>query len=161
MKGFTDLSVFAAFLNARAVEAHEAAQHALGHGAAIIRDEARMRIGSYQDGVGPFNGWDSLAEATQRQRERQGYAPDDPLLRAGSLRSAISSEQKGNDAAAGVKHGQSGIDGQDLAMIATVMELGSARVPARPYLGPAGFVKGEDVAKIVGQAVSDSLAGKK
>jgi len=160
MKAFTDLGVFGAFLAARAVEVEHAAHSALEHGAAVVRDEARLRIGTYQSEVGGFAEWSSLTEATHRERVRLGYSPDDPLLRSGDLRKAITSQREGNEAAAGVLQEASGADGRNLGNIAIWQELGTARIPPRAFLGPAGFVKADTVAELIGKAVTQSLAGK-
>ena len=161
MKAFSDLGVFGAFLAAQAVEVEHAAHSALEHGAAIIRDEARMRIGTYQGTTGPFAEWANLTEYTQTRRVELGYAPDDPLLRSGELRDAITSERTGNQAVAGVREDAAGGDGRDIGKIAIWMEQGTDRIPARAFLGPAGFVKAKDVAELIGHAVTASLAGEK
>ena len=159
MKAFTDLAVFATFLVARSAEAQLAANKALGKAAALIRDDAAGRLGTYQPAVGPFFGWVELAQSTKDERVEQGYTENDPLLRSGDLKANITSSVQGSEAVAGVVHGAAGGDGRDLGAIAVDMELGTRYVPARPFLGPAGFVKGEAAAQIIGKAVSDSLAG--
>ena len=161
MKAFSDLGVFAVFLVARAAEAQLAAEHALGKAAALIRDDAAERLGTYQAAVGPFFGWQELADSTKADRLRQGYTANDPLLRSGDLRENITSAALGREAVAGVVNGAAGKDRRDLGLIATYMELGTRSAPPRQFLGPAGFVKGEAAAQMIGKAVSDSLAGAK
>ena len=166
MKGFEDLGVFAAFLAARALEVKLAARHGLREGAALVREDARSRIGTYQSAVGPFAGWAPLSEKTQLQRERLGFTPDDPLARNLELHKHITAGQEGDLAVVGVQFEQVG-DGskanptRNIGYVAMEQELGGEWAPPRPFLGPAGFTQGEKVAHMIAQAVTLSLAGEK
>lgn len=118
--------------------------------AAIIQKEAKAIIGNYQDAEPPFDAWAPLADATKQDRVAKGYTEDDPLLRSGELRESI------KRAAA-----------QDMAVIgsaedkAVYQELGTAKIPARSFLGIAAMRKGEEVANLIGHGVLGMLVGNR
>jgi hypothetical protein len=92
MREFT-LAGLAAFLAVGIEEAHHAKREALERGAEIIETEAKRVIGTYD------YDWPPLKEATQREREREGFAPNRPLLRTGDLKGSIKHQvYKGHEA---------------------------------------------------------------
>lgn len=91
-----------------------------------IRDRAKEKIGTYQEGSGNFPAWEQLAESTQEQRAKAGYTPNDPLLRSGELRESITTRSDGNGSITGTT-----LD------IGLWMENGTEKIPPRPFLGPA------------------------
>ena len=97
-------------------------------GAKAIQEDAQRRIGSYQDGEGGFPAWANLAPATVDDRIRKGFTPDDPLLRTGDLRKSYARHVSGSEATIGSP-----------SLIALYQEQGTATIPPRPVLGPAGF----------------------
>ena len=131
---------------AHAVMLHQAAER--------IKAAARAYIG--RDNAE----WPPLADATQEQRARLGYTPDDPLLRSGALRDAIEAEveshRTGGKAAVGVTDGFVG-DGskadplRNIGDIAVWMELGTPDnahpSPPRPFL-TLGALEQKDAVEI-------------
>ena len=88
-----------------------------------VQKRAQHYIGSYHGAAGPFAAWEKLAPSTVEDRVRHGYAPDQPLLREGTLRASIEYTIKGNQGWVG-----SNLD------IAVFQELGTSRIPPRPFL---------------------------
>lgn len=136
--GFTGL--FAALERLAGVEAE---LPALGQDLAAQMAEAmKNELGTYQEG------WPALLAATQQEREREGYTPDDPLLRAGTMQEAITAWQ-GADGA-----WEAGIPADDPTIdYATAQEfgtLGGTVVPPRPFVGP--------IARDYGQKAVDGVA---
>jgi hypothetical protein len=99
----------------------------------------------------------ALAEQAQRMaaRVREGLSEppgaaghDEPWLRSGALRDSVEAQADGLQAAVG---------SSDPA--AVPQELGTARMPARPFLAPAAAAMGEEVARAVGAAMAAALRG--
>ena len=131
----------------RAVRAAE--QRGLEYGAKLIADEARAELGTYQGAAGSLPAWARLAEATQEERSRLGYTPDDPGLRSGAMRDSIQQS---------VQHPVAVVGSNDPNLV--YFEHGTSKQPARPVLGSAAFRKGEEAANAIGAAVERALAGK-
>ncbi len=146
VRDFESVADFALHLAAAEVAVHVAAHHALDRAAAIIEADAKHQIGEYQDAAGPFNAWPQLAESTQAERARLGFAPDEPLLRTGELRDSISREVRADEAAVG-----------STSDIMVYQELGTSRIPPRPVLGPAAFKNKDRIEQILGEAVVQAL----
>ncbi|TPD93608.1 hypothetical protein FJP68_14565 [Pantoea vagans] len=91
-----------------------------------IEETAKEEIGVYQPAYGPFDAWAPLAESTKADRVRQGYSEDEPLLRSGELRDSIQSEVVGLAAIVGTR-----------SEIGLWQEVGTDRIPPRPFIGPA------------------------
>ncbi|MGC1030908.1 phage virion morphogenesis protein [Pantoea agglomerans] len=91
-----------------------------------IEETAKEEIGVYQPAYGPFDAWAPLAESTKADRVRRGYSDDEPLLRSGELRESIQSEVVGLAAIVGTK-----------SEIGLWQEVGTERIPPRPFIGPA------------------------
>jgi len=91
-----------------------------------IEETAKEEIGVYQPAYGPFDAWAPLAESTKADRVRKGFTEDDPLFRSGKLRDSIQSEVVGLAAIVGTK-----------SEIGLWQEVGTARIPPRPFIGPA------------------------
>ena len=99
----------------------------------------------------------ALAEQAERiaTRVREGLSEqpggaghDEPWLRSGALRGSVGVQAEGLQAAVG---------SSDPA--AVPQELGTARMPARPFLMPVAAAMGEEVARAVGAAVMAALRG--
>ena len=121
-----------------------------------IQERAKEKIGHYQDESGPFNAWAQLKKSTQRERERHGYTPNDPLLRTGGLRDSIKKAIYGSFA----------VVGSD-SMLAVYHEFGTHgpgvgpdgwHDPPRPFLGPAAYESREWVGEVVTEWVRKCLA---
>jgi len=111
-----------------------------------IEETAKEEIGVYQPAFGPFDAWSPLAEATKADRVRQGYSEDEPLLRSGSLRDSIQSEVMGLAAIVGTK-----------SEIGLWQELGTNRIPPRPFIGPAYVRKIDPLMEVIGVVISGSF----
>lgn len=100
-----------------------------------IEASAKSKFGVYQ------TGWKPLADSTKADRTRNGFTPDDPLLRSGGLRDAVHHKVEGESVFIGVEAGQTlrGPDGEEVeaAMVMEVQEYGDSlgRVPPRPVFG--------------------------
>ncbi len=99
----------------------------------------------------------ALAEQAQRMaaRVREGLSEppgggghDEPWLQSGALRDSVGAQANGLQAAVG---------SSDPA--AVPQELGTARMPARPFLAPVAGGMGEEVARAVGAAVAAAIRG--
>lgn len=99
----------------------------------------------------------ALTEQAQRMaaRVREGLSEppggaghDEPWLRTGALRDSVGAQTEGLQAAVG---------SSDPA--AVPQELGTARMPARPFLAPVATAMGEEVARAVGAAVAAAFRG--
>jgi HK97 gp10 family phage protein len=128
MREFQSFGAFGRHLLATAAIGEEVTHHITEQAAEIIKADAQKRIGEYQEYTGPFNTWAPLAEATVADRVAQGFSPDEPLLRTGELRDSIEAEAKGDKAVVG-----------STSDIALYQELGTDKIPPRPFLGPAGY----------------------
>ncbi len=146
----------AARLAAMAAAMKESQAEVLEEMATRIQERAKEKIGVYQDEVGPFRSWIQLKQSTQRERERHGYTPNDPLYRTGDLRDSIKKAIYGSFA----------VVGSD-SMIAVYQELGTHgvgvdpetgyHVPPRPFLGPAAYESKEWVGEVVTEWVEKLL----
>lgn len=106
----------------------------------IIVDEAKDAIGTYKFG------WPQLAPSTQAQRVRLGYPANEPLLRTGELRDSISYTVDGS---VGYVFSTS--------PVAVWMELGTVRIPPRPFLAGAADAKRREVEEALQMGVVSGL----
>jgi len=127
-------------------EAHGVFRYAMIRACVMVQSDAMLRIGHYQAAVGPFPKWQQLAAETQAERARLGYTPNDPLLREGTLARSIQFTIEGN----------TGYVGSD-DPVAAYQELGTVRIPARPFLGPALFVNEYRIHKLFVSAVFKAM----
>lgn len=161
-----NIQSFGALLRALAPVAEMAAQSALVDHARDIQEDARRRIGTYQGATGPFAAWQELADATKEERIELGYTANDPLLRTGELRAAITLEYRKNEAVVGVPDMQVGAGTKadpvrNIGDIAVDQEFGTSRgIPPRPFLGPAAFMHAHAMANGIAHALADAVGGK-
>jgi len=127
-------------------EAHGVFRYAMIRACVMVQSDAILRLGHYQAAVGPFPKWQQLAAETQAERTRLGYTPNDPLLRDGTLARSIQITIEGN----------TGYVGSD-DPVAVYQELGTPRIPARPFLGPALFVNEYRIHKLFVFAVFKAM----
>ena len=92
------------------------------------------------------SGLNGIAESTVADRTRRGYAPDAPLLRDGTLRDSITHDVDGDTVVVG-----SELD------IAEYQELGTDKMPPRPFIGPAMMHEGEHAADVVAEEMMKLL----
>ncbi|HBR0975138.1 TPA: hypothetical protein L9K64_001375 [Klebsiella variicola] len=103
---------------------------------------AREEIGTYQESVGPFPAWASLAESTEQDKARNGYPLNSPLERTGEMRDSIKSEEFGDVVFAG--------SGDEKLYW---HENGTPKMPPRPVMGPAAIRATENVETVVSKAL--------
>jgi hypothetical protein len=157
LKSFNSLADLAAAFAGLAVEAEAVERRGLDKAAQIIETEAKASLGTYQEG------WAELAESTQEERARKGYAPNDPLLRSETLRGAITHEVvDAKRALVGVPGdtGEVEPEGALVADVAADMEFGSMHAPPRPFMGPAATRKGQEAADAVAGELFIHIRGK-
>jgi HK97 gp10 family phage protein len=93
----------------------------LGAAGAVVQRIAKAKFGEYQAG------WAPLARTTVTEKERLGFSPpDNPLLRTGEIRESI-----------GVTVSPPAVTIGSADPIARYLEVGTSRMPPRPFLGPA------------------------
>jgi hypothetical protein len=138
MADFT-LASFAAHLKDVSDDIEERNKEALRKACDMVRDEAKRLIGTYDAGD-----WAQLMKATQKERVRLGYPPNEPLLRSGALRDSIVSEI--------LIEGHWGQVGSDNP-VARWMELGTSTVPPRSFLMTAYLRKEQEIADLFGDQV--------
>ena len=92
-----------------------------------------------------------LAEAVRANlSEPEGAGSHDtPWVRTGALHDSISATANGLEAAIG---------SNDPA--AAPQEMGTSRIPPRPFLAPAAAAAGEGIARAIGQNVANALRGE-
>ena len=126
------------------VEAAE--RRGLERGALLIQEEAKALIGT------EYPGWAALSDRTVKQKQARGQtgrvSPTDPLLATGELSASIGHSIEGRTAVIGTAD-----------EVGLYQERGTARIPARPFLAPAAFSKGEAAANAIGEAVALVIAG--
>lgn len=143
-------------IQAQAAAIPAAVREGVAAGAELIAQDARDRIGGYQDAVGDLPAWARLSDATQADRFAKGFTADDPLLRSGKLRDSIEVREVDEGAEIGVFN-------PEMTTLAAAMELGywNARtqtaVPPRSYLRGAATVKGEAAASEISSRVGSIL----
>jgi HK97 gp10 family phage protein len=125
------LSGFAAFIGGVAVEIHHAEHEALEKAAVIVETEAKRVIGTYE------YGWPPLTPSTLEKK-----AADTPLLETGKMRDSITHSVSGNEARVG--------SNEDIALW---QEMGTPRIPPRPFLQGAVQHKIKEVCDVIGRVV--------
>jgi phage gpG-like protein len=149
MKDFTSLGQFARHLATMEVAVALELRRGLAEVASAVETTARESIGTYQQAIGPFAAWSPLAESTVADRTAKGYTPDEPLFRDGTMRNSIGKDVSGLEAVIG-----------STSDIAVYQELGTDKIPPRPFLGPAVLHNEELIKRILGRAFVVGLLGK-
>lgn len=134
------LDALAKHLLASAVAVQVEAERGLEKALVVIEKEAKSEIGHYQPQVGPFNAWPQLADSTLRHHEAMGVG-DTPLLVHGDLRDSIQHERHGTEGVVGSK-----------SDIALYQELGTSKIPPRPFMGPAAVKSAAKIKQVMGEA---------
>jgi phage gpG-like protein len=139
---------FVGILQAAAFEhrMHGAKHLALDAIGQMIETEAKRVIGTYT-----FN-WPQLQAATQREREREGFEPNAPLLRTGELRDSISHQVVSDDEV------EIGSDSK----VALFQEFGTSTIPPRPFLMPSAIylLEGGAIQEVISEIIGSALAGE-
>ena len=148
MQEFQSFGLFGKHLAKVAAIGESVTHEAAKAGAQHIANAAKDRIGEYQDATGPYPAWVNLAPATVLDRIAKGFSPDDPLLRSGELRDSIKVVAEGNVA---------GAVSDD--MVALYQEMGTATIPPRPFLGPAGYNSKKGIERVMVDALMLWIGG--
>ena len=149
MKTFASPAAFAAHLSKLAVVGHEVTGHLAQRGGEQIRDEAKGKIGAYQESAGPFKAWAELAQSTKRDRKSAGFPENEPLLRTGGLRESIQMNRSGNDVTVG-----------SASQIALYQETGTETIPPRSFLGAAAVTAQYQISFSAANALIAWVSGK-
>lgn len=147
-KEFTSIGGFVAHLVAREAAVVLAMRAGLQTVANAVRDTAKSEVGHYQPAIGQFGAWPELADSTKADRVAKGFTENDPLLRSGDLRDSIKNEVHAFDAVIGSE-----------SDIAKYQELGTEKIPPRPFLGPAVLHNEHEIKRVLGAALVAGLVG--
>lgn len=119
----------------------------------VAVETARKKIGHYQVRSGPFEAWAPLKPRTIAEKQRLGYtgrlSDDDPLYRTGEMRLSISYRIEGLALTIGSPD-----------QVAKFQEIGTARIPPRPFIGPALFEVQPLAGEKLARSVYDVLTGR-
>lgn len=148
MREFDSFGAFGRHMMRLAAVGEDVAEHATDDAARIVRRIAKGKLGHYQSASGEYPAWAPLKPETQAERKRQGYTPNDPLLRSGELRRSIDYYRQGTSATVGSDE-----------MVAVWMEAGTETVPPRPFLGPAGFESKAEIAYATAATLAAWVSG--
>jgi hypothetical protein len=160
MKTYQSFGAFARAMERAAAELDVAYAAAMEAGAILVTAEAKAEFGHYQrEDMGPLTPWAELKDETKQEHIQaivDGEAADDagpntPLLVKGGLRDSVQHESDARQFVVGSE-----------SEIMVYQEEGTPEgIPPRPVLATAMYRHAENVVNIVGQAVEDTLAGKK
>jgi hypothetical protein len=125
----------AARLTAIAAAMPMAEHAALETACQMVETEARRVIGTYE------YGWTQLAQSTQEQRSKAGFAANKPLLRTGEMRDSIQHQVVGHVGHVGSNN-----------MKAVWQELGTSRgIPPRSFLMGAAMREEHRIHEVTGR----------
>ncbi len=139
MRNFSSPAAFAAFLPTLLLEVAHEEHKLLEKAAKIVETEAKRVIGTYD-----YN-WAPLAASTLERK-----AADTPLLETGEMRDSIEYAVDGKEAHI--------FSNNDKALW---HELGTSKVPPRPFLSGALENKSEEIVKQIGQGIVRVIEGNK
>jgi len=146
---FKSFAAFAAHLERLAAAGPEVTHHIADKSAEEIQKTAQGMIGDYQQSIGPFVAWEELADSTKAERSRLGFSENDPGYRSGVMQKSIARTTVNAEAAVGSND-------QHLVWF----DLGTAKQPPRPVLGPAALHSRERVRTFTAATVFAWLAGR-
>lgn len=156
MPDFGSLLHFAKFLTALTVEEEYHRKHAMEEACKIVEKRAKEVIGTYDSDPT----WKELAESTQEDRSRKGYAPNDPLLRNGDLQNSIKHNvMLGPRSGHALSYAQGRIG--SASQIAVYQELGTKRIPPRSFLRASAVEKEHEIKKLIGDGLVAGLIRNK
>lgn len=126
----------AAMFTKIAVEMDHIKHHCLDEGAKILQEEAKRELGQYQPG------WPRLKPETIARKA----TGDSPLLETGELRDSIERDVQQDVAYVGSNNKK-----------AVWHELGTSRIPPRPFLESAAKAKTAEIGEMIGHKHYDLL----
>ncbi|MCG5072284.1 hypothetical protein [Paraburkholderia tagetis] len=159
MKTYKSFGAFARAMERAITELEPAYAAAMETGALLVATEARAEFGHYQrEDMGPLEPWAELKDETKQQHIQaivdgeaaEDAGPNTPLLVKGGLRDSIEHEFGPREFVVGSE-----------SEIMVWQEQGTPTIPPRPVLSTAMYRNTDNVVNLVGQAVEDTLAGKK
>lgn len=160
MRKFDSIDQFVRFLETRVPAVRKAEHDGLAAAGDLVVEDARSKIGTYQERAGPFAEWKELAESTLYGgynaegrwfpgKVQMGYAPpDNPLLRTGALRASIERE---------VGHNEVVVGSHD--PIAPEQEFGTHNIPPRSFIGAAMFQCAHEATHLVVHHIMNAFVG--
>lgn len=124
------------------------------HAGEVVKEHAQAQLGHYLDHGGPYPGepWAPLAESTLARK-----AHDTPLVETGELHDSIEVTASHKHAEIGVKS-RIGARGIDIGDIAVWQEYGTARIPPRPFMGPALHENQKEIVEMIAAGLFVELA---
>jgi len=151
MKTYKSFGALARALDRVSLNLESSLAIAMEQSAALVEATAKSEFGHYQrTDMGPFAEWLELKAATKKDRLRQGYTENDPLLRSGKLRESVDHISAPFEFVVG---------SEDPVMV--YQELGTSRgIPPRPVLAPALYRNVHNILNIVGKTIETTLAGE-
>jgi hypothetical protein len=162
MMKFKSMAAFIAHLKRVEASLEGEFLKAMTKGATVIRIRAWHKIGEYQEQSGEFQAWRHLTQETILQRVREGYEPNDPLLRSGDLRASIAQSTSGTYTRRIASY--KSVVGSPL-MVAVWMERGTHNKngiqvnPPRSFLGASAFEKAPVVVDAIAGGIVSALCG--
>ena len=141
-----DLAGFAAHCLTMEADIKLAEEAAMEKACQMVEKAAKRAIGKYLPGYD----WPQLAAATQEERRRLGFDANKPLLRTGELRDSLSHSV--------------GYEGTELvgyvgstSKIALYQEMGTSRIPPRPFLSASLMAQERAIVELFGRMVSAAM----
>ena len=148
MNSITSLAHMAAHLALADARILQGLHSALEKSAQKVEKRAKGKLGKYQGSNGMHGAWNELADSTKADRVSKGFSDNDPLLRTGALRNSIKHETRGLTAVIGTN-----------SDVAVYQELGTAKIPPRPFLGAALYEELDSIKKNLGHATVSGIVG--
>jgi HK97 gp10 family phage protein len=121
---------------------------AIGTALTILERDMVEQIGEYQDSVGPYPAWATLADSTEDEKARLGYPLNAPLEREGDLKASFSHEQSGDEGVVG-----------STDPVMEYHEFGTSKMPPRPVVGPALERNRDRIEHMLGHALIEAVIG--
>jgi HK97 gp10 family phage protein len=121
---------------------------ALGHVLEVLEKDMKAQIGEYQEEIGPYPAWAPLADSTEEEKERLGYAANAPLSRTGDLEKSFIHDQDGDEGIVG-----------STDPVMEYHEFGTSKMPPRPVVGPAVERNRPKIEKLLRHALVEAIVG--
>lgn len=146
MRAFPSIKGFLAHLATMPAALHTAQQHGEEAAGKALAHHAQAMIGQESDT------WPALAESTVAQKRAKGQtgriSATDPLYATGELRTSISARVEGAAVVLG-----------STDSVAPFHEFGTARMPARSFIGATMFQHGHAAADTIAEHMIAAVAG--
>jgi HK97 gp10 family phage protein len=147
MRQFNDIPSLIAHLVAVDLAARKEARAGLEKCAKLIETTAKDKLGYYQEAVGPYPAWEQLSDRTLAEHAALGVG-DSPLVLTGGLYASIEHQVNDTEAVIGTK-----------SEIGLYQEIGTDKIPPRPFMGPSLLENEEKIKKIMGDHLVTAIIG--